>query len=89
MANDASGNPWRLDEAGVISTERHKIVGIRWVGATTAGHVCVLKDASGKYIWESVAAGANYVEADTIHVQREYKGITLVTLESGVLYVEF
>lgn len=63
-----------------------RIKGIRWVGATTAGHACVIQREDGLVYWESLAAGANGVEESfTERVwQKDFK---LVTLGSGRVYI--
>lgn len=85
MANDVAGNPWKLDTTGAVSSANVRIERIRWVGGTTAGHTCVLHDAAGKTVVSFVAAGANYTE--DVPVRREYTGLTLTTLASGIVYV--
>lgn len=62
------------------------IKNIRWVGATTAGHACVIQDADGVTYWESLASGANYVESDLAerHWQKDFQ---VTTLASGRLYI--
>lgn len=59
---------------------------IRWVGATNAGHACVLQREDGLVYWESLAAGANNIESDqTERVwQKDFK---LTTLGSGRVYI--
>lgn len=82
-----SGNPWMIDAAAAISTDRLRILGFRWVAGATAGDQCIVTDAAGNVIWESVAAGADYVESDMFPAARMYKGLTVTTLDSGRLYV--
>jgi len=62
------------------------IKGIRWVGATTAGHACVITREDGLVYWESLASGANYVESDTIERQWQ-QNFKLTTLGSGRVYI--
>lgn len=73
----------------LVRSEPLTVRQIRWVGATTAGHSVVIQDPSDNILWDSVAAGANYVEADSLN--REWAaGFKVTTLDSGVLrvYVE-
>ena len=99
MANDFFENQFVLDTPGAtlikVSLTQTlglnfnpwlAIKGIRWVGATTAGHLCVLQRADGKRYWESVCAGPNYVEGDLI--EREWQqDFRLLTLGSGRVYI--
>lgn len=91
MSNVCDGNPWVLDTAGatVLTRARIKVTGVRWVGATTAGHRVVLTDAEGDRIWSSEASGANYVEAYDPRGERLYTGLVMPTLDSGIVEVEF
>ena len=94
MANDLTQNPFILDTAhasNVLTTEKLRVKGVRWVAATTAGHTATLKDGSGKIVWTSVAAGANNVEADKIYGDmrgQNLDGLMCTALQSGKLYVE-
>lgn len=82
-----SGNPWMIDTPAAITTERQRILGFRWVAGATAGDQCIVTDTAGVVIWESVAAGSDYVESDMFPTARVYKGLTVTTLDSGRLYV--
>jgi hypothetical protein len=85
MANDLTMNPWKLDTTGALSSENVRIERARWVGGTTAGHTCEVRDGAGKTIVAFVATGANYSE--DVPVWREVTGVTLQTLGSGTLYL--
>lgn len=92
MANDLTKNPWIIDTAGAgaLTTLNAKIKGFRWVSAAAAaGHACVVQDQNSRTIWESVAAGANHVDADTFDSTDTVSGIKVPTLASGKLYIEF
>ena len=89
MANILSGNPWILDTVGTLTSERVRLTGVRWVGATTATHTAVLTDGTGQVIWASEGAGSSYVEADSFSPTRLYCGLRLTALGSGKVYVEF
>lgn len=87
MANDLTNRPWVIDSTGVLTTDRLRLRGIRWVGATTAAHVAELKDSAGRVVWSSVAGGGNNVEADSPTF--DVLGLQCTTLASGKLYVEY
>jgi len=94
LANDLLKNPWKVDTAAatILSTELLRIKGIRWVGATTAGHTAVIQDKNARVVWSSVASGANYVESDLINDGDRgwnWDGLVVATLASGILYIEF
>lgn len=67
MANNLLNNPWQIDTTTTFSLctgSFLRIKTIRWIEATTAGHLCELVDDGSNIIWRSVASGANYVEAE-------------------------
>lgn len=81
--------PMTFSAAGPGRTESVTVREIRWVGASSAGDRCEIHDPQGNLLWDSVAAGDNYVEAD--HEPRDWRtGFVITTLESGALriYVE-
>lgn len=70
----------------LVRVEPLTIKQVRWIGATTAGHQCVIQDANDNILWDSEAAGANYVEADSL--DREWRdGFKVTTLDSGALRI--
>ncbi len=90
MANDVTDSPFIIDTAGPgdIVSYSFRVRGIRWVGATTAGHTVSITDSNDVVKWESEAAGANHTEADTIADEKLWKGLRVPTLASGKLYIE-
>src|SRR6267142_2538687 len=93
LANDFTSNPWIVDTpaATILSTDQIRVRGVRWVGATTAGHAAEIQDQAGKVKWSSVASGANYVEADLLNsppIGFNANGLKVPTLASGKLYIE-
>jgi hypothetical protein len=57
----------------------------RWVSATGSGHKCVVKAASGDSAFESEADGEKFIDVHPLY--KFMNGITIDTLDSGVLYV--
>lgn len=70
----------------VLTTMKLRVKGVRWVGATTAGHTAIIHDRNSRIVWRSVATGANYVESDLI--ENDWDGLIVPTLASGILYIE-
>ena len=64
MANDLDHNPWVIDTASgtLITAEDVYLDAIRWVGATTASHQCVIQDGNSNVIYEGLASGANFID---------------------------
>lgn len=95
MAVDLTSNPWIVPSADAsatpLTTNNVHVKGIRWTGATTAGHTATITDAAGKVKWTSVASGANYVESDLIEGPSGagWAGVVVPTLGSGTLYIEY
>jgi len=89
MANVFSGLRWIIDTASplMVTTERIKVKGIRWVyEGATAGDNCVVQDADGNVLWETVAAGVNYSEAELLEDWWE-TGFKVPTLAGGRLII--
>ena len=87
-ANSTTRSPIIVDTpgAGTILATSRRIVKVRWVGATTAGHTAVIQDSSdSRNVWESIAAGSNYVEDNVMNIA--VAGIKVPTLSSGKLYI--
>lgn len=82
MANSITGNPWKLDTTGVITTAPVYIKNLMWVNATTGS--LVITDNAGRDIirdtW-SATKNLNYGEIKWI------AGMNLVTIGSGELIV--
>jgi len=90
MANITNQNPFIIDTPGaaVIFAQPIRVRGIRWVGATTAGHLISVTDSNDVEKWASEAAGVNHTEADTIKEETLWKGLKVPTMQSGKLYIE-
>ena len=82
-------NTWLIDTAAatVIDARLLRIVSIKWIGATTAGHTAVVTDAAGGRVWSSVAAGANFESGSYEGGQQNILGLIVPTLASGVLEI--
>lgn len=93
MSNITTVNPWLLDTASAtpVSTDRLKVQSFRWVGGTTAGHQCIVKDKNAVQVWESIAAGANHVDDSSAIAPNGFDidGLALTTIGSGRLSVYF
>ena len=92
MANNLTGNPWQIDTAGAgtLTTDLIRVNKFRWTGGTTAGHTCVVKNAAGRIVWRSVAAGVNFID-DSSHefgsIVGNVMGLIVDALGSGVLEI--
>ena len=87
MANKLDQNPLVIDTTGDTLTKRG-IVAIRWVGATTAGHTCVIKDGTDRVIFAASATGNgggdSFVPLKPLIVMDT---INVTTLASGTVYI--
>jgi len=90
MSNLIDRDPMIIDTPGVsvLRTDPIRVRGIRWVGATTAGHQAIVTDQFGTIKWHSIANGGNNVEGDRLDNERLWSGLIVPTLESGKLYIE-
>lgn len=83
FTNFAVGVPYTASASDSISG-RHRYGWFRWIGATTAGHQCVISDGSGNRIWHSIADGPNFI--DLFYVNKGITDLTVTTLGSGTFY---
>jgi hypothetical protein len=97
MANDLTGNTWKIDTASAtpIITQDVYINSIRWIGATTAGHEAKITDnngASPDIKYSAFADGANFIDEKNYvgapANSRCVGGIIVPTLGSGILYID-
>lgn len=91
MANDTTVIPWKIDTASgtAVTSDLVRVMGIRWIGGSTAGHTAIVQNSAGKVMWTSVVNAANYVEADGFGTfGMNMQGLVVPTLASGILYVE-
>ena len=94
MANDTDHNPWVIDTASstLITAEDVYLDAIRWVGATTASHQCIIQDGNSNVIYEGLASGANFIDersfgAEYAGPRRVVAGIKVTILGSGKVYL--
>jgi hypothetical protein len=81
MANDITGNPWKLDTAGVIANWQVRIKNLVWVNATT-GNTVLLQDKAGRDVLRAVyneQGDNNFGEFLWV------EGLNLVTIGGGEL----
>lgn len=76
---------YRCTAQGDKVTKNMKITYVRWIGATTAGHQCIVKDLGGEEIFPSQADGANFT--DIQYIGRWFDGFEVTTKGSGTVYV--
>lgn len=95
MANVLTKNPWEIDTVtsfSLCTDLRVRIKHIRWVGATTAGHLCELVDVDSNIIWRGQASGANYTESDLHHNEVAVNtplGLRASAIQSGRVFVTY
>jgi len=89
MANDTSRKPWALDTAAVITADRIRVRGLRWVGSGVAGDNCQVEDANGERVWEALSEGANIDIVDNFGDRgRDFQGFEVAAIDGGILYVD-
>ena len=81
MANDITGNPWKLDTPGLIANWQVHIKNLVWVNATT-GETVLLQDMAGRDVLRAIfndAGDNNFGEFKWV------EGLNLVTIGGGEL----
>ena len=86
MANDISGEVWRIDTLPFAYTGPVKIVNLSWLEAGTAGDQFVMQTTAGKPIIDSKCYAANYPQVFGF-LGMHATGIKITTLTSGVVQI--
>lgn len=80
MANSITGNPWYIDTAGTLMTQRFKFDGGTW-NAAAAGAVLLLNDMTGRIVFS--AKFPTSLEAVDIPKMGWVNGLICTTIGSG------
>jgi len=87
MSNVTTGNVWKLDTTGVISTSPVYVKSIRYLPDAEADQLIIL-DNGGNEIWNHVAIAAGDDIDYWLEVNGSVNGINLSTLStSGVVWI--
>ena len=89
MANDTTGNPWKLDTAAVIQTKPVTIKAMVWT-PTADGDDIDIQSNDGSEIWSFKAiAGTTNEEIAYEWPGKDitFQGFNLVTIDAGTLKV--
>lgn len=91
MANDLDKFPWIIDTASPATIFDEKWRGsLRWVSESpSAGDSVVVKDSSGRRVWEAHAntTDEQYESNWDVGYPRFVDGLIVDTLDSGRLYI--
>ena len=88
MANDSTGNPWKLDTAATISTSPVFVKYMRWTPTTDGDDLLVVNNA-GDYVWsiKAIAADSNQAIDYKEEINGWVNGFIITTIDNGTLYV--
>ena len=88
MANYTTGNPWKLADSGVITTNPMSVKRMVWTPEADGDDIDIT-DNAGNTLWafKAIAADSNQgIEYERVF-EGSVNGINLVTIDSGTLYV--
>lgn len=85
MANDISGNVWRIDALPFSYAFPVKITQANWTDQSNLGDKVVVTNAAGKPIIDSAAQQPNFQQ--NFGNLGWHNGVTVSTLDSGVLNI--
>lgn len=88
MANDVTNNPWVLDTAATITTDKVRVEKLIWEGGG-AGMAATLQHSSGVNFWSATSVAGERVTEDFDGQAGDVDGFVLATLDGGTLYVHF
>jgi hypothetical protein len=89
MANDLTGNPWKVDTASAtaIWSGNVWIKRLVWHEPTTSGHTLSITDAAGRVVWAKTAlAGGSGLDYE-LDLETIVGGLIIPTITSGTLYI--
>lgn len=89
LANNLAGNPWILDAAATITTDKVRIAKIRWdAEGAAAGNNAILTNAADRVLWAASAPGVNTtIESDFLGLEGDVVGLKVSQIDAGRLYV--
>jgi hypothetical protein len=76
-------NPLTFTDPADVLTREINPASLRWTGATTTGHKCVVTDLDGGILFESEANGAHFIDGWVFPRGQVVNGIMFTFLESG------
>ena len=85
MANDISGNSWRLDTVPFTYPYELKIKQISWTDQANVGDQVILQTVAGKPILDSKAQQANFQQ--NFGELGWQPSLTITKLDSGVIII--
>ena len=87
MITGQSKGIYQCSGVGDTLIGRYRVSYFRWVGATTAGHQCIVKEggSTGAVLFKSEADGANFLDVMALH--RWADGLYVDTLGSGTVFI--
>ena len=87
MANDLDGNPYKIDTAGVITTNSIFVRRMVWRKPTATEDKLVILDSNGRILWDQNA----YACGAGISIKRDINcvcnGIKIDTIDSGIVFI--
>ena len=81
MANDISGNPWRLDTVGVITTSRVYVGNIMWLAG--AGNLVILDNAGRDVLADTFASSTDH----NYGALKWVTGLNLTVIGGGIVFL--
>lgn len=78
------GGIYHITSSTDVITGIYVLDSCRWVGATTAGHACVMTDSSGNVLFTSVANASNFIDGWAFK-SKWVDGIAFSAMDSGTM----
>lgn len=87
MANQLSTIPWEVDTPGVLIDSKAKVKEFYWFAPDSTGDELILNDRNGNVVLRCVAEADGQSQA-FYKGGTWYDGLTLDTIDSGILYID-
>lgn len=86
MANNLVGAVKTIDTAGTVTSESIPVLGFIWSNVGTSGDDLLVKDRSGNIVL-SLKGSANQPVNIMFGKHISFQGLTVVTIDSGILHI--
>ena len=88
MANSTTGNVWKIDTAGVITTQQVYVHRFVWTPTTDGDDISIVDNGANElWTYKAIAADSNQAIGYTREFGEIANGINVATLDHGTLYI--
>lgn len=88
MANDTTGNPWKIDSTGVLTTSIVHVNRMKWTPVTSGDDILVVDNGSSEtWSLKAIAGDTDQQIEYWLEIDNQVNGVNVSTIDSGTLYI--